>query len=78
MLSCESVCLVDIEVGVIREGCWAHAAGSVGDAVVGVCVDIVQNLSDGDSSGFCCFGLLGYNDIEGNKECVVYRSSIVE
>ena len=54
-----------------------HVAGYVGDAVMLVCYDIVQQLVDGGSSFFCCFGLLGSNVTECNKEFIVYRTAVL-
>ena len=71
------MCFGDIEVCGIRVGGKVHVAGYVGDAVMLVCYDIVQQLVDGGSSFFCCFGLLGSNVTECNKEFIVYRTAVL-
>ena len=42
----------DIEVASVGVGCKNHAAGSVGDSVVGISGDVVKELVDGGSSVF--------------------------
>ena len=53
MCSRAASCFGDIEVCGVRLGCKAHVAGSVGDAIIGLCCNIVQQLVDGCGSGFC-------------------------
>ena len=78
MCSIAAACFVVIEVCGIRVVCESHVAGSVGDSVVGVCYDIVQQLVDGCGRGFCCACLLSADFAECDKDLVVNRWPIVE
>ena len=48
----------DVEVAGVDMGCEGHAASTVGDFVLGICGNIVEQLVDGGGCGFDGSGLL--------------------
>jgi len=68
----------DVEVSGISVSSKDHAAGSVGDSVVGIIGEVVKDLVDGGSRVFGGSGLLGANSTKGNKKFVLDDTNVEE
>ena len=55
-----------------------HGAGSVEDAVVGVCGEIIEELTEVSLGELGGSGLCGCKVAEGDKELVVYCTPIIQ
>jgi hypothetical protein len=62
----------------VRVGGEHHRAGSVGDTILWVCGNIVEELVDHFGRVFCSFGLLGADGAEGGQEFVVSCSGVIK
>lgn len=55
-----------------------HVAGPVGDAIIRVCCNIIEQLHDRLFGLLSCLGLLGADGAEGHKKFVVDHPRIIE
>ena len=65
-----------VEVSGIGVFCKDHVTRTVGDAIVWVCGNIVEELVDSVSGGLSGRSLLGANDAESNEKFVVDHESV--
>ena len=68
----------DIKVGSVGVSGSNHLAGSIDDAVVRVCGNVVKELVDGLRGGFSGGGLFGADGVDGNQELVINGATVEE
>ena len=78
MCSHLAACLADVEIGSIGVGGDNHFTGSIDDAIVRVGDNVVEELVDGQRSGFSGGCFFGANRVDGDQELVVNGATVKE